>query len=169
MVYDYFMENTNNKYTKDFDGWNLKKKALNKRVLPPEFFFLEREVWWASLGVNIGHEINGKHERYERPVLVLKKIDFDSLLILPITSTILTGINFYLIEYKGQKMTLLFNQIKSISANRLIRLIRRLDENEFSYIKSMLLDFCLKNETPHCNAGNLNGQFRKDSTSITPD
>jgi hypothetical protein len=47
-------------YTKDYDGWTNKKKRLDARVLPMDFFFLEREVWWAAIGVNIGREEDGK-------------------------------------------------------------------------------------------------------------
>ncbi len=35
-------------------------------------YFHEREVWWASLGKNIGFEQDGKNKMFERPVLVLK-------------------------------------------------------------------------------------------------
>jgi hypothetical protein len=33
----------------------------------------EREVWGCSLGANIGVEADGKHDNFERPVLVLMK------------------------------------------------------------------------------------------------
>ena len=37
---------------KDFDGWNdVKKKTHIENSRP---FFREREVWWASLGLNMG-------------------------------------------------------------------------------------------------------------------
>lgn len=43
---------------KDFDSWNEQKKQLEntqKTVL-----FKEREIWWTSIGVNIGNESCGK-------------------------------------------------------------------------------------------------------------
>ena len=64
----------NEEYTKNFKAWSKKKEFIEKRVLPDDFYFLEGEIWWAVLGVNIGHEIDGKNDMYERPVLVLKKI-----------------------------------------------------------------------------------------------
>ena len=42
---------------KDFDSWNEKKKILNNNDVS---FYHEREVWWCSLGVNVGYEQNGK-------------------------------------------------------------------------------------------------------------
>jgi len=31
-------------YVKNFDSWNLKKKNIDKRDLPEDFFFLEGEI-----------------------------------------------------------------------------------------------------------------------------
>ena len=55
--------------SKDFDGWIVKKKEYHYRdSLPPKF--KERDIWWVSIGVNIGYEEDGKHEKYLRPVLI---------------------------------------------------------------------------------------------------
>ncbi len=45
-------------------------------------YFREKEIWWASLGVNIGYEQDGKNRNFERPVLVLKKFNKNILLAL---------------------------------------------------------------------------------------
>lgn len=37
------------------------------------FYFKEREIWWCLLGMNVGHEQDGKNENFESPVSVLKK------------------------------------------------------------------------------------------------
>jgi mRNA interferase MazF len=57
-------------YIKDFDGWTVKKKEINAAFVP--VYVHEREVWFCLLGVNVGSEQDGKHELYERPVLVLR-------------------------------------------------------------------------------------------------
>lgn len=46
----------------------------------------EVEVWWASIGENIGREISGKSELFSRPVLVFKKLSRETFLALPITT-----------------------------------------------------------------------------------
>jgi hypothetical protein len=59
-----------NNYSKAFDEWNSAKKladASNRRV-----FGYPREVWWCSLGVNIGAEIDGKNENFEKIKNVFK-------------------------------------------------------------------------------------------------
>jgi len=40
---------------KDFDKWNMKKKKLDKNKR--DLLFKEGEIWWCSLGVNIGEEV----------------------------------------------------------------------------------------------------------------
>src|SRR5713226_5768360 len=46
----------------------------------------ERDIWWASIGENVGSEINGKSERFSRPVLILRKLAHGFFLVAP-TST----------------------------------------------------------------------------------
>ena len=70
---------------KDFDRWNEQKKSINSSE--DGKFFHEREVWWCSLGVNIGYEQDGKNELFERPVLVIKKFNRHVLWVLPLTSS----------------------------------------------------------------------------------
>ena len=45
---------------KDFDKWNSLKKIFEKENR--ELFAHPREVWWCSLGVNLGAEIDGKND-----------------------------------------------------------------------------------------------------------
>ena len=71
---------------KDFDSWNVVKKYTDTKA--DVIGVHEREVWWISMGLNIGVEINGKHHNFERPVLVLKKFNLQMLWLLPITSQV---------------------------------------------------------------------------------
>lgn len=44
---------------KDFDQWNSEKKGLE--ISGPESLqFHEREIWWCSIGINLGDEHDGK-------------------------------------------------------------------------------------------------------------
>ncbi|HJV33298.1 MAG TPA: hypothetical protein VJ694_04695, partial [Patescibacteria group bacterium] len=55
---------------------------LHDRVL----YFEEREIWWSSLGENIGSEDNGKHDIFVRPVIILKKFSRALSLAIPVTT-----------------------------------------------------------------------------------
>ena len=56
---------------KDFDKWNKRKKKIDynntKNILPKI-----KEVWWLSIGLNVGVEEDGKNSNFERPVLVVR-------------------------------------------------------------------------------------------------
>jgi mRNA interferase MazF len=69
---------------KDFDEWN-KKKCLENTVFSD--YVNTREVWWCSLGLNLGFEQDGRNELFERPVLVVQKFSKDIVLVIPFTST----------------------------------------------------------------------------------
>lgn len=56
---------------KDFDKWSRNKKLLEEHAYA-QLSFHEREIWWCSLGLNLGDEQDGKHQDFERPVLVLR-------------------------------------------------------------------------------------------------
>ncbi len=45
---------------KNFDNWNALKKELDHEHKAPTF--KQRDVWWCSVGLNIGHEENGNNE-----------------------------------------------------------------------------------------------------------
>ena len=139
----------NAEYIKDYDAWNEKKKSLNIRILSDDFFVLEGEIWWASLGINIGKEIDGKSGDFERPVLILLVINYDAIWILPITSTLReSDVYFYEIEFGGNISAVLLHQIRYISANRLLKLIGRIDERELVNIRERLIKIIQKQEIP---------------------
>jgi mRNA interferase MazF len=130
-------------YIKNYDMWNHKKKELEERILPDDFFFLEGEVWWAMLGVNIGHEIDGKNELFERPILVFRKLDENLLIALPLTSKQKEGERFYTLYYKGETRTILLSQSRTISSKRLLRLIHRISNTEFITIQKQIITLCI--------------------------
>ena len=64
--------------------WIERKFALHNRKNIPSF--RERDIFWSSLGENIGSEENGKWSEYTRPVLIVRK--FNKQIFLNIRSTI---------------------------------------------------------------------------------
>ena len=44
--------------SKDFDSWNGEKKNL-EQIGHNNLVFHEREIWWCSIGVNLGDEQDG--------------------------------------------------------------------------------------------------------------
>src|SRR3989344_2521308 len=137
-------------YIKNFKQWNIEKEQLNHRELPLDFFFLEREIWGAAIGINIGREMDGKNDNYERPILVIKKINEELLWAMPITSTQKNEGGFCSIIYKDKPYTLAIQQMRTLSSNRLLRMIARISETDFVKILENISQFLLpkQNETP---------------------
>ncbi len=63
---------------KDFDNWNEKKKAIEGRF--SNIIFRERDIWWCSVGINVGNESCGKGKDFQRPVIILKKLNQNSFI-----------------------------------------------------------------------------------------
>jgi mRNA-degrading endonuclease toxin of MazEF toxin-antitoxin module len=127
-------------FSKDFDKWNELKKKLHTRY--ERILFHEREIWWCSLGVNIGFEENGKNEMFERPVLILRKFNKYILWILPLTRSKKDGDYYYRItQGKEDDSVVILSQIRLISNKRLLRKMRMMKESEFEDIKNKVKRF----------------------------
>ena len=96
-----------------------------------EFYFYEREVWWASLGENIGSETNGKNFHFERPVVIVKKFSKDMLFVIPTTTKMKIGTWYQPMEFGTVKTQAVLAQARTISAKRLIRKIGNLSPEQF--------------------------------------
>lgn len=103
-------------------------------------YFKEREIWWCSLGVNIGFEQDGKNEWFERPVLILKKFNHEVLWILPLTSQAKQGIFYHSFSHDGKTSTAILSQLRLISSKRLLRKIRTLSYSEFEMVRNKIKD-----------------------------
>jgi mRNA interferase MazF len=121
---------------KDFDAWNVKKKVVHTS----EFrgFVRVREIWWCSLGVNVGDEEDGKNELFERPVLVLKRFNQRIVLSVPLTTHVKDNEFHFAFEYEGERFAVILSQLRLISTKRLTRRIRRLDSELFAAIKQKI-------------------------------
>lgn len=137
----------------EFNQWNEIKKSVNGRNMPEDFFCYEREIWWCSIGKNVGVEANGKHDFFERPILILKVFNKEMIWILPITSTIKNSPFYYRFQFNNQKQSVVTTQIKTISPKRLRRKIGSISEADFLAITHILIKL-IKTKPPHMR-GNL--------------
>ena len=74
---------------KDYKNWHTSKIRLEREQFEEKKKpkFSERDIWWCSLGENVGYEQDGKHENFERPILILRKFSQDMFLGAPLTSS----------------------------------------------------------------------------------
>lgn len=122
---------------RELDSWAKLKKNIYFRTERP--FFRERDVWWASIGFNIGDEVYGKNYYYERPVLVLRKFNNNIFLAVPLTSKPKTGKYYCDVLLDGQIRSAMTSQIRLIDAKRIIRKIGYIDEASFKTVQASFL------------------------------
>ncbi|MEK7607529.1 MAG: type II toxin-antitoxin system PemK/MazF family toxin [Patescibacteria group bacterium] len=123
---------------KDFDRWNKEKKQLEIKAAG-ELIFREREIWWCSIGLNIGDEEDGKNELFERPVLVVRKFNKRIAWVIPMTTAVKNDIFHHVIFYDGKCFSLMLSQIRLLSVKRFRRYVRKLSGYQFAIIKGKLI------------------------------
>ncbi len=69
---------------KYFNEWCNKKRLINR--LQKCALFNERDVFWCAVGKNVGFENDGKGDGFTRPVVILKKHNLNTCLIVPLTT-----------------------------------------------------------------------------------
>lgn len=121
---------------KDFDNWNIQKKQINDLTGMPTF--KEREIWWCRLGVNVGHEQDGKGNQKQRPILVIKKFNRQLLWAVPLSTQIKDNKHYHHFTFNDKDQSALLTQMKLMDAKRLFNKIGRLGNEEFTNIREKL-------------------------------
>ena len=129
---------------KDFDKWNSQKKGIDIKEISYDFFFYPREVWWCSLGINVGVESDGKNENFERPVLIIKKFNGQMCWIVPLTSKIRDGEHYHKVNHEDGVSWVCLSQIKTVSTKRLLRKIGMISEIEFKEVSDKIIKYLNK-------------------------
>ncbi len=131
---------------KPFDEWNEHKKSVQKLEIAFNFFYHPREVWRCSVGVNVGVETDGKHEFFERPVLVVTKFNKEMFWGVPLTSKERSGRFFHKITYDTGTSWVMLSQLRVFSSKRLIRKMGIVSDQEFQEICTSLCGFIEKSK-----------------------
>jgi mRNA interferase MazF len=105
--------------TQTFDDWNEIKKSIESNNYPA--FVNEREICFVSLGKNVGFEQNGKHDRFERPVLVLKRFGTRTFVGIPLTTKPKIGKFYYPFSLHGKTSAAILSQLRLFDTKRIER------------------------------------------------
>ena len=103
--------------------------------------FNDGEIWWCSLGMNVGEEIFGKGGKFTRPVLIFRKFTSNSFLGLPLTTQENHGTWYVLTNLHGTKRWALLNQARILDKKRLTSKIGALSETDFKFVKGEFIAF----------------------------
>ena len=119
----------------DYDNWNNLKKILS---VSKRAYFSKGEIWFISIGKNLGDEEDGKNELFERPVLIIRKFNNNIFLGIPLTSQ--EKIGKYYIGLKSFRSVAILSQIRLFDSKRLVRKIGKIDSSELMDIKNKVRD-----------------------------
>jgi len=122
---------------KRFDQRNILKKKVNEYHNP--LYVKEREVRSAHLGENVGNEEDGKGGRFQRPVLIIKRVGA-MLFVVPMTTRGKDSKYFYTLSdhYFGKVSRVMLSQARHIDKRRLNDKIGMIHKDDFLAIKKKL-------------------------------
>jgi mRNA interferase MazF len=122
---------------KDFFGWMKIKKQVHERTRAP--YFGVGQIWWCSLGVNVGTEQDGKGTRYLRPVVVLTKFNEHSCVVVPVTGRERSG-RYYIAlgDVTGRPSSAILSQLRLIDSKRLLQKIGSISREKHAQLKKVV-------------------------------
>lgn len=116
-----------------FDTWNTQKKILDTDT---NKLYHARDIWWCSLGLNIGFEQDGTGKGFQRPVLILKGFSKQVCLAIPLTTSQKKNKYHMRLGIVDDKESFaIISQLRLIDTRRLINKIGVLDREVFETIR----------------------------------
>ena len=116
----------------DYDNWNIQKKDLSKGK---RVYFHKGEIWYGSIGKNIGDEEDGKNSNFERPILIIRKFNNNIFLGVPLTSNEHKEGKYYHRLISFSDSVAILSQVRLFDAKRLLRLMGKIENEELKEIK----------------------------------
>jgi mRNA interferase MazF len=123
---------------KDFDTWNEEKRRLHVSGAE-KLIFREREIWWCSIGLNIGDEEDGKNEFFERPVLVVRKFNEKIAWVVPMTTAVKNNPFHHVIFHDDVYFSLMLSQMRLLSVKRFRRYVRKISGYQFALVRAKII------------------------------
>lgn len=122
---------------KRFIEWIQLKERLHGITCLP--FFNENEIWWCSIGENIGIEVNGKSNLFSRPVFIYKKLSRDGFLGIPLTTQEKNGAWYVGINFRYRHQWANLAQCRVFGAERLSSRMGVLDDMDAERIRKAFI------------------------------
>ncbi len=103
-----------------------------------EIFVNEREICYISIGQNIGFEQNGKHNNFERPVLVIRKFSNNLFVGIPLSKHLKNSQYYFVFRFNSTPSAALLSQIRLFDTKRVLRKIGYISQTDFLLLKEKL-------------------------------
>jgi mRNA interferase MazF len=122
---------------KDFDSWSRQKRNIHTQGERP--FYHAREIWWCTVGVNIGNELDGTGKHHDRPVLVIRPFNAETFFGVMLVGHPRGGRYYFPLGIVGDRDAVAnLSQARLFDSKRLIRKIAMLDERTFRELAKAL-------------------------------
>ena len=121
---------------KDFTDWHKVKTNIEQKE--HRIYFQIRDVFFCSIGENVGFEQDGRGEEFLRPVVVIKKFNNEVFLGVPLTHTTKKGKYYFAFDFNKQKSVAILSQVRLFDAKRMKYRIGMINEKDFTVIKEKI-------------------------------
>lgn len=124
---------------KHFIDWILTKIIIDKTERR-DIIINEYQVFWCSLGENVGDEENGKGEIFRRPVLIFKKFNNNLFWGIPLSTKIKDNKYYVKILLKDIEQSAMISQLRVLDSKRLDEYIGYISRGDFAKIQNRIID-----------------------------
>jgi mRNA interferase MazF len=119
---------------RNFTEWMSRKQEVDALAHTPPFVSVG-DVWWASVGENVGSEINGKSALFSRPVIILKKLAHGFYFVIPTSTKEKVGSWYVSFTHQGVRSVACLHQSRAIDHRRVLGKIGTLDDADLVRVK----------------------------------
>jgi len=124
------------------DWMRLKEQLHRNSARPPRVS--EGDIWWTSIGKNIGFEIKGKSRLFSRPVIILKKYAHGFYFVIPTSTQKKDGSWYFHFLQKDRVVVACLHQARAMGHRRLSSKIGKLDSKDYKDLKQKFLSLYMK-------------------------
>lgn len=125
---------------KRFRAWHKLKYKLHFNTNIPAGY-KERDIWWVSIGHNVGTEEDGKGIMFNRPVLIVKGFSRYQFWGVPLSTTEKTGTYYHQFMVNSKVSTALLSQLRVFDTKRFISKYGMIGIKDFNTIKQKIANF----------------------------
>lgn len=123
--------------SKKFISWIFNKIIIDKTNIDRQI--KEHEVYWCSLGENIGFEQDGKGEGFRRPVLIFKKFNNNLFWGIPMSTKNKDNKYYVKILLKNVEQSAIISQLRILDSKRLDQYIGYISTPDFKKIQNRII------------------------------
>ena len=127
---------------KTYEEWTPIKREINNKASRPRYN--EGDVFWISVGENVGFEQDGKGRLFTRPVLVVKGFSAELFWGVPLTSKDKSGKHYYKFKLGGKDSVAILSQLRAFDTARISGSSKRIggiSKTDLGEIRQLLKNF----------------------------